>query len=70
MSPSPRPTPQVQLQAGLDVEAHQFPAARLENPEPASFTHYILHHGVLLTPDAESDPQNTLSTLSTKCAEH
>jgi len=46
----------VQLEAGIDVEAHLFPAANLDHPEPASFTHYILHHGIQLTPDAKSDP--------------
>ena len=39
---------QVQLEAGLDIEAHLFPASALDHPEPATFAHYILHHGIPL----------------------
>ncbi|MBI4556832.1 MAG: nucleotidyltransferase domain-containing protein [Candidatus Hydrogenedentes bacterium] len=34
--------------AGSDVEAHLFPASALERAEPASFSEYILRHGVKL----------------------
>lgn len=38
----------IQRHAGLDVEAHLFPASAYENPELGSFSQYILKHGVLL----------------------
>lgn len=37
---------QVQQGAGLDIEAHLFPARLLKEREPASFAAYILSHGV------------------------
>lgn len=37
---------QVQEDAGLDVEAHLFPAKAIDNPPIASFAEYILNHGV------------------------
>ncbi len=37
---------QVQKEAGLDVEAHLFPASVLEHREPGSFADWVLTHGV------------------------
>jgi predicted nucleotidyltransferase len=36
----------VMEEAGLDVEAHLFPASALENPEHGGLAEYILQHGV------------------------
>jgi len=38
----------VQLEVGIDVEAHLFPAATLKNPQPATLAQHILHHGIKL----------------------
>jgi predicted nucleotidyltransferase len=35
-----------QKEAGIDVEAHLFPASALDDPEPASFAAYVQRHGV------------------------
>ena len=37
---------QVQKEAGLDVEAHLFPASTLDLREPGSFAAWVLAHGV------------------------
>ena len=37
---------QVQKEAGLDVEAHLFPASALDLREPGSFAAWVLTHGV------------------------
>jgi len=37
---------QVQKEAGLDVEAHLFPASALDHREPGSFAAWVLTHGV------------------------
>jgi len=37
---------QVQKEAGLDVEAHLFPASALDRREPGSFAAWVLTHGV------------------------
>ncbi|HOC68559.1 MAG: hypothetical protein BWX80_01304 [Candidatus Hydrogenedentes bacterium ADurb.Bin101] len=37
---------QVQQGAGMDIEAHLFPARLLKECEPASFAAYIMTHGV------------------------
>jgi len=39
---------QVQKEAGLDVEAHLFPARAFERPEKGSFASYIVAHGIRL----------------------
>lgn len=39
---------QVQKEAGLDVEAHLFPARAFEHPEKGSFAAYIVAHGIRL----------------------
>ncbi len=42
---------QVQKGAGLDVEAHLFPARAFEGPEKGSFASYIITHGIRLSPE-------------------
>ena len=42
----------VQKEAGLDVEAHLFPAAALERAEEGSFAMYIMSHGIRLDIDS------------------
>jgi predicted nucleotidyltransferase len=37
---------QVQKEAGIDVEAHLFPASTLDHREPGSFAAWVLAHGV------------------------
>jgi predicted nucleotidyltransferase len=37
---------QVQKEAGLEVEAHLFPASSLDHREPGSFAAWVLAHGV------------------------
>lgn len=39
----------VQLEAGIDVEAHLFPGTALDHPEPGSFAKYVLDHGICVT---------------------
>jgi len=41
-----RAMPQVQQEAGLDVEAHLFPASAYHHPQKGSFAEYILRHGL------------------------
>lgn len=43
---------QVQREAGLDVEAHLFPASAHDRPQRASFAEYVIRHGVSLSEDA------------------
>ena len=38
----------IQKEAGDDIELHIFPAAQANAPEPASFTAYIIAHGIRL----------------------
>ena len=41
----------IQKEAGMDIEAHLFPAKSLDNPEPASFVAHILATGVPVYPN-------------------
>ena len=41
---------QVQKEAGLEMEAHLFPASSLDDREPGSFAVWIITHGVELQP--------------------
>jgi predicted nucleotidyltransferase len=40
-----------QRDAGLDVEAHLFPASALDHPDPASFAGHVQRHGVRVLGD-------------------
>ncbi len=40
----------IQREAGMDIEAHLFPASSLDNPEPGSFVAHILATGVPVYP--------------------
>ena len=42
---------QVQKEAGLDIEAHLFPATALDHLEQGSFAAYIVTNGVPVFPD-------------------
>jgi predicted nucleotidyltransferase len=41
----------VQLEAGLDVEAHLFPATAFDAPEQGSFAEYVIENGVRISND-------------------
>ena len=43
-----------QREVGSDIELHLFRARDLDNPPRASFTQYILRHGVRLAIDSEA----------------
>jgi predicted nucleotidyltransferase len=50
----------VQKEAGDDIELHLFSACSLRQPEPASFTAYILAHGVPITRQGGSGGEDHL----------
>ena len=44
----------VQLEAGVDIEVHLFPASKLSNPDPASFSYEIIQKGIPIPEEKET----------------